>query len=116
MKILVVPIGVDKARVMNPPQFCDGNYSGFYSSETKVGMTRKGSLNPIPQPHDDYKALVEHKIIKSTARTERTNKAAPASQAYKLAAESGYHGMPNNNGSTTIKGVYKPGAQRGKVR
>lgn len=115
MRVEIVPVGTGKEAAMNPPQYChEGAYNGFATHSMEVGMTRKGSLNPVPQPADHYKALVQHKIIDSTARTERTDKAQPSERAYKTLGDSGYKGMPNNHGSTTIKGFYKQGAERGK--
>ena len=117
MKPVLIHEGYGMGDVLNPAQYSHNHHmGGFVTEETVVGMTKRGgSMDGVPQPHDHYKALVQHKVIESTAKTERRNHVAPASKAYNLLAKSGYKNMPNNHGAPVAEGIYKAGAKRGIV-
>ena len=115
MRTVMFPENYDSQLHMNAPQYEQTYHpTGFAAmGEHETNMTKKGgTMDGVPKPADHYMAQVEHKIIESTKKTERTDKVAPSSKAYNLLAKSGYKGMPNNHGSSVIKGIYKPGAER----
>src|ERR1700679_53922 len=110
MRVEMVPEQYRNAKDLNPVQYEED--FGFPGEHLRDMTKRGGTMDGFRKPSDDYFRQVEAKVVHSTAKTERFNKEAPASKAFNTLAKSGYKAMPNNNGSGTVKGIYKPGAER----
>lgn len=91
---------------LNPAQYCE--QYGVHGEHVS-NMTMKGSSTAIGKSSSRNDIRSGDKI---SDRTERRDNVVPSKQAYATLAKSGYKAMPNNNGSSVIEGIYKPGGRR----